>query len=607
MGAVEMRCMMSVGVIDRCGLRRLCWVLAAAVAAGVPLGGCAGWQSWPPREDEPARLSPNSAVALDVMEASLRWAIDRRPPKDHQGPVALNLPVGLTEGAYRGVARDVGRGSVPLSTRTQDLPIYHISSFRVRMSEAQVELLRPALPAEAYTEELRTDPLAYEGYILTLKGGLGGWRVELFRERSPGVIPVPELNFIDVPRTPAPAEDPVEEGEDGEATGEGCSRGGQQGPGNRHRRLTRWTARFRILPMATATPPTSPPTNSTPAANPTHTFRRSCLLQLRGMSAEEIRALLRAAAAWDRGREDHPLAGQTICNLFAEDSTRTRTSFTLAARRLGADVVEGASAGSSLSKGESLVDTARTIQAMGVQAFVVRSRQTGGAHAVARATGAVVINAGDGRHEHPTQGLLDCYSLWKAVEGRRQGERQGTKTLTSEQVSGTGQKAPTSEQVEFDLGGVRVVIVGDVIRSRVARSAAWGMRALGAQVTLCGPAGAAPASLGRALGCAVASELDPLLGEADAVMALRIQKERGGLGPVGSLREYRERFALTSARAERMKAGAVIMHPGPTNRGVEIDAEVADGPRSIILQQVAAGVPVRMGALELCLAASLRP
>lgn len=333
--------------------------------------------------------------------------------------------------------------------------------------------------------------------------------------------------------------------------------------------------------MATATPPSTP---ATPSGSLAHTFRRSCLLQLRDIGAEEIRALLRAAAAWDRGREDHPLAGHTICNLFAEDSTRTRTSFTLAARRLGADVVEGASAGSSLSKGESLVDTARTIQAMGVQAFVVRSRQTGGAHAVARATGAVVINAGDGCHEHPTQGLLDCYSLWKA-------------TVSARAAGGA----------DFDLTGLRVVIVGDVIRSRVARSAAWGMQALGARVTLCGPPGAAPAALGRALRCEVASELDPLLPEADAVMALRIQKERGGLGAVGALREYRERFALTSDRAGRMKPGAVIMHPGPTNRGVEIDAEVADGPRSIILQQVAAGVPVRMAALELCLAASLRP
>jgi aspartate carbamoyltransferase catalytic subunit len=313
------------------------------------------------------------------------------------------------------------------------------------------------------------------------------------------------------------------------------------------------------------------------------------------MSADDIRALLRAAAAWDRGREDHPLAGQTICNLFAEDSTRTRTSFALAARRLGADVVEGASVGSSLSKGESLVDTARTIQAMGVQAFVVRSRQTGGAHAVARATGAAVINAGDGCHEHPTQGLLDCYSLWKALEARR--GQGGARPLTSEQVS----------PAEFDLSGVRLVIVGDVARSRVARSAAWGMRALGAQVTLCGPGGAAPASLGRALGCDVVGDLDPLLAEADAVMALRIQKERGGLGAVGALREYRERFALTRERAARMKPGAVIMHPGPANRGVEIDAEVADGPRSIILQQVAAGVPVRMAVLELCLAASPRP
>jgi hypothetical protein len=165
-------------------------------------------------------VTPNSAVALDVMEASLRWALDKRPPKEHQGPVALNLPVGLTELAYQGVARDVGRGSVPLSTKTADLPTYHIVSFRVRVDEAQVELLRPALPAASYTDELRTDPLAYEGYILTLKGRVGGWQVEWYRERSPGVMSVPELNFIDVPRIVPPLEEESAEGE-GEEGGAG--------------------------------------------------------------------------------------------------------------------------------------------------------------------------------------------------------------------------------------------------------------------------------------------------------------------------------------------------------------------------------------------------
>ncbi|MFG0284037.1 MAG: aspartate carbamoyltransferase catalytic subunit [Phycisphaerales bacterium JB039] len=319
-------------------------------------------------------------------------------------------------------------------------------------------------------------------------------------------------------------------------------------------------------------------------ASPTQIWNRSCLLGLGRLTPDEIRAVLRTAAAWDRGREDHPLAGQVICNLFAEDSTRTRTSFTIAARQLGADVVEGASQGSSLSKGESLVDTARTIQAMGAGIFIVRSRQTGGAHAVARATGAAVINAGDGCHEHPTQGLLDCYSLCKAL----------------------GAAHPRRFD-EFDLAGVRIVIVGDVARSRVARSATWGMQALGARVTLCGPGSAAPPSLGRALGCDTTHDLDSALGEADAVMALRIQKERGGMGAVGCLREYRALYALTAERAARMKPRAVIMHPGPTNRGVEIDPEVADGPRSIILDQVAAGVPVRMAVMELCVGASLAP
>lgn len=194
--------------------RRALWACAATAATVVVLGGCAGWQSWPARGNEPT-LSPNSAAALDVMEASLRWAMERRPPKEHDGPVALNLPVGLTELAYQGVARDVGYGTVPLSTKTADLPIYHIAAFRLRLDQAQVELLRPALPADAYTDELRRDPEAYEGYILTLKGQIGGWKVEWFRERSPGVIGVPEFNFIDVPREPALTGEEADEPTDG--------------------------------------------------------------------------------------------------------------------------------------------------------------------------------------------------------------------------------------------------------------------------------------------------------------------------------------------------------------------------------------------------------
>ncbi len=194
---------------------------AAAVAAGGALGamglaGCAGWQSWPPNEGEAALSSPNSAVALDVMEASLRWALEKRPPKGHDGPVALNLPTGVTELAYQGVARDVGHGSVPLSTRTAHLPIYHLVSYRLRVDEAHVELLRPALPADTYTDEMRIDPLAYEGYMLTLKGTLTGWKVEWYQERTAGVIGVPQLNFIDVPdielpepEAPEPEAEPV--------------------------------------------------------------------------------------------------------------------------------------------------------------------------------------------------------------------------------------------------------------------------------------------------------------------------------------------------------------------------------------------------------------
>lgn len=193
--------------------RRARWISAAAACGLIPLAaGCAGWQTWPPNEGEPTFSSPNTSVALDVMEASLRWALSKRPPLDYEGPVALNLPEGLSELAYQGVARDVGMGSVPLSTKTADLPIYHVVSFRIRVNEAEVQLLRPALPAGDYTDEMRLDARAYEGYLLTLKSGVTGWRVEWYRQRTPGVIGVPELNFIDVPDVVIPPPGP--EGED---------------------------------------------------------------------------------------------------------------------------------------------------------------------------------------------------------------------------------------------------------------------------------------------------------------------------------------------------------------------------------------------------------
>lgn len=285
-------------------------------------------------------------------------------------------------------------------------------------------------------------------------------------------------------------------------------------------------------------------------------------------------------------REPHRFAtslqGKVVANLFFEDSTRTRLSFTVAAKRLGADAIDLLGANSSVSKGETLIDTARNIEAMGVCALVVRARQSGAAALIASRVGIPVLNAGDGKHEHPTQGLLDVYTLAKAHKRDK----------------------------DFDLSGLRVAIVGDVSASRVARSDIAGLTALGAEVTCVGSPSLAPKSL-EALGVCVQHELDSLLPSLDAIIMLRIQFERHD-GPtpahageakkpanvIASVREYRELYALTQARATKLRQGCIIMHPGPINRGIELDAEVADGPGSVILQQVSHGVLVRMAALH---------
>jgi aspartate carbamoyltransferase catalytic subunit len=322
---------------------------------------------------------------------------------------------------------------------------------------------------------------------------------------------------------------------------------------------------------------------------PSEQWKHRHLLGLDGLSAGELRTVLARAETYadEPGSTPELLKGRTVATMFFEDSTRTRTSFTLAARRLGADVIDLSAATSSVNKGETLIDTARTIEAMGVHAFVVRTRQAGGAALVAGAVRGSVLNAGDGRHEHPTQGLLDILTIARA-HGR----------------------------AGFDLTGLRVAIVGDVANSRVARSGIAGMTALGARVVCVGPPGLAPNSL-KALGVDVSGDFDGVLPEMDAVMMLRIQFERHEEGTKGqrhegterksatiaSVREYREFYGLTGARAARLKPGAVVLHPGPMNRGIEIDAEVADGPRSMILKQVEHGVFVRMAALALCVGA----
>ena len=309
------------------------------------------------------------------------------------------------------------------------------------------------------------------------------------------------------------------------------------------------------------------------------TTGRFDLLGLDGMSADELGSLLDEAegfvGAVERGESSERLAGKIVANLFFEDSTRTRCSFTVAAARLGAATLDLIGAGNSLSKGESLLDTALNVEAMGVDAMVVRSGRSGTPHLVARSVGCPVINAGDGRHEHPTQGLLDILTL-----RRRWG----------------------------DVAGRTVVIVGDIANSRVARSNVHGLTTLGADVLLVGPPALVPHSFTQiAAGpgtVTISHDLDDALPRADAVMMLRIQLERHDDGGSGAIPpDYRRQYGLTVDRAARLKADVPVMHPGPMNRGVEIDSEVADDPaRSVIMQQVTHGVAVRMAVLNRAIA-----
>ncbi|HET6793885.1 MAG TPA: aspartate carbamoyltransferase catalytic subunit [Acidimicrobiales bacterium] len=267
------------------------------------------------------------------------------------------------------------------------------------------------------------------------------------------------------------------------------------------------------------------------------------------------------------------LRGRTVANLFFEDSTRTRLSFEAAAKRLSADIMTFAAGSSSLNKGESLRDTVETIRAMGVDAMVVRHRSAGVPWQVGRWVDCEVINAGDGWHEHPTQALLDCYTVRQVLRDR------GEDGL---------------------LEGLHVLVVGDVKHSRVARSDVLAFAALGARITLVGPPTLLPPSL-EGWPVEVSHELDPVLGGADVVYLLRLQAERMTEALLPSLREYTARYGLTVDRARRLDGGAVVMHPGPMNRGVEIAAEVADLPCSVVTRQVANGVAVRMAVLFLLL------
>ena len=262
------------------------------------------------------------------------------------------------------------------------------------------------------------------------------------------------------------------------------------------------------------------------------------------------------------------LAGRAVCTLFFEPSTRTRSSFSLAAQRLGADLLNFDASTASTTKGEADLDTLKTLEAMGVHGFVVRHKRDGAVAELAAAAnpGTVQLNAGDGRSNHPTQGLLDM--------------------LTLRQAKGT------------DFSALKVLIVGDVLHSRVARSNLRALQTLGAgEVRVCGPASLLPDDATLA-GCNVADDFDAALEGVDAVMMLRLQRERMEQGLVPSLEDYHRKYGLTEARLRRAAPNAVVLHPGPMNRGVEIDDAVADGPQSLILRQVANGVAVRMAVLE---------
>jgi aspartate carbamoyltransferase catalytic subunit len=276
------------------------------------------------------------------------------------------------------------------------------------------------------------------------------------------------------------------------------------------------------------------------------------------------------------------LRGRTVVNLFFEDSTRTRISFEAAAKRLSADVINFSAKGSSVAKGESLKDTALTLEAMGADAVVIRHSASGAPQRLAGWVRGTVVNAGDGAHEHPTQALLDAFTIRRKF-GRSAGPGTGGRP------SGGGA-----------LDGLRVTIVGDVLHSRVARSNVLLLHTLGAEVTLVAPPTLLPVAVG-AWPAAVSYDFDAALPKSDVVMMLRVQQERMNAAYFPSVREYSRRYGLDAARMAQLPEQAIVMHPGPMNRGVEIAAEVADSARSTIVEQVANGVSVRMAVLYLLL------
>jgi len=312
------------------------------------------------------------------------------------------------------------------------------------------------------------------------------------------------------------------------------------------------------------------------AGESSYQWRHCHLLSLADLSADDLNRLFDLARHYlplvtARGERSSHLAGCSVASLFFEDSTRTRLSFSRAAQLLSAEVYELTGKGSSTSKGETIFDTAMNVEAMGVDALVVRHHMSGSAKLIADHVSCSVVNAGDGRHEHPTQGLLDIFTI--------------------------------RQRFDRDLKGRKIAIVGDIANSRVARSNIYGLTTLGAEVTVVGPPTLAPKGL-SCLGVTVSHDLDSVIPEVDAVMMLRVQFERLSGQAFPSASEYRQSYSLTRERADHLREDAVVMHPGPMNRGLEIDSDVAGESRSVILQQVTHGVAIRMAVLRLLLSAN---
>ena len=311
--------------------------------------------------------------------------------------------------------------------------------------------------------------------------------------------------------------------------------------------------------------------------NKVSNWTRKDLIGLSELSADELEIIFETAQSFKKTlsrsvKKVPALRGKTVVNLFMEPSTRTRIAFEVAAKNLSADVLTISGDASSLTKGETLRDTAMNIQALAADMLILRHSSAGSAQYLSKVVGIPVVNAGDGAHEHPTQALLDVFTL--------------------------------REKFGNDLTGLHITILGDILFSRVARSNIWALTKLGAQVTLAGPSTLVPRSFEQAFGVRVSHNLREAIADADALMLLRIQHERQSSTHFPSLGEYKSSFGLNKLRGSWLKPDAIIMHPGPINRGVELDSELADSGRSVILEQVTNGIAVRMAVLYLCSSAA---